>query len=302
MSETVNGRAIGISNRDKLFYPDAGITKGDVIDYYGRIYPYMAPHLHRRPVSFERYPDGIRGDHFFQKNASDYFPEWIHTTELEKQGGTVDYVVIEERATLVFLADQAALPIHIFLSTADCPGCPDRFVFDLDPPDGDFAPVREAAGRLRDVLEGVGLHPFVMTTGSKGVHVTTPIVPEQAYDNVRAFARRVAERAVERHPNRLTLEQRIDKRDGRVYLDVLRNAYGQTGVCPYSLRARPGAPVATPIDWAELRRATLCPGGTTLRNVFRRLGQKDDPWSGFAGASESLAEANERLRREDRRS
>ncbi len=295
MVETIGGRSLDITNRDKTFYSDSGITKGDVIDYYTRVYPYMQPHLRDRPVSFERYPDGIEGTHFFQKNASDYFPDWMRTATLEKQDGEVDYVIVEEQATLVFLADQGAVLIHIFLSTVDRPQRPDRFIFDLDPPGDDFTPVREAAQRLRGVLEDAGLHPFVMTTGSKGAHVTTPIAPENAYDDVRGFARRLAEQAVEHHPDELTLEQRKDKRKGRVYLDILRNAYGQTGVCPYSLRAKPGAPVATPLDWEELHDAELRADRYGLRNLFRRLGQKDDPWAGFEEAAVSLREAEKGL-------
>jgi len=295
LAETIDGRTIDITNREKLFYPESGVTKGDVIDYYSQVFPHMEPHLRGRPVSFERYPDGIGGTHFFQKNASDYFPDWIQTARLEKEDGDVDYVVIDERASLVFLADQAALLIHVFLSTVDRPHRPDRFIFDLDPPADDFGPVRQAAHILRDVLEEAGLHPLVMTTGSKGLHVTTPIYPESEYDDVRAFARRVAERAAEAHPEELTLEQRKEKRQGRVYLDIIRNTYGQTAVCPYSLRARPEASVATPLDWDEVADAGLRPDQYTLTNVFRRLGQKRDPWSRFEDQAESLQQASERV-------
>jgi len=295
MSETFDGREIDVTSRDKLFFPDVGVSKGDLIDYYARIYPYMKLHLAGRPISFERYPDGIDGTHFFQKNASDYFPEWIRTVRLEKQDGEVEYIVVQDRPTLVFLADQAALAIHVFLSTVQHPHRPDRFIFDLDPPGDGFSPVRRAALNVREAIEEAGLHPLVMTTGSKGLHVTTPIHPEESYDDVRAFARRVAERAVAAHPDELTLEQRVDQRRGRVYLDIIRNAYGQTGICPYSVRATSRASVAAPLDWDEVGDGSLRPDKYTVRNLFRRLGQKDDPWSQFRERAESLRRAVRRL-------
>jgi bifunctional non-homologous end joining protein LigD len=295
MAETIDGRSLDITNRGKLFFPDCGVTKGDIIDYYGRIYPQMEAHLAGRPVSFERYPDGIEGTHFFQKNAPEYFPDWIRTVTLAKQDGEVDYVIIDERPALVFLADQAAVLIHIFLSTAERPHTPNRFIFDLDPPGDEFTPVRDAAWILQDVLEDVGLHPHVMTTGSKGLHVTTPLVPEHGFDAVRAFAREIAQRAVNEHPKLVTLEQRLENRKGKVYLDIIRNAYGQTGVCPYSLRATPDASIAAPLAWDELGSSELRPDGYTLGNIFRRLGQKDDPWKSFQAAAEPLGPARERL-------
>ncbi len=295
MTERIGKRSLDISRRSKKLYPDYGITKGEIIDYYTRIYPYMEPHLRDRPISFERYPDGLGGTHFFQKNAPEYFPDWIQTITLEKQDGEVDYVIADERAALAFLADQGTVVIHIFLSRADHPHCPDRFVVDLDPPKGEFARARKAAQQLRAVIEDVGLHPFVMTTGSSGLHVTTPILSEASYDDVRDVVRRIVQVAVQQNPEGLTLEQRKEKREGRVYLDALRNAYGQTGVCPYSVRAKPGAPVATPLDWRELGNPKLRSDRYHVRNLFRRLGQKADPWSGFSEAAASLRDAEKRL-------
>ncbi len=294
MPETFDNRTIDITSRGKPLFENSGITKGQVIDYYAHIYPTMQPHLVGRPVSFERYPDGLSGEHFFQKNASDYFPEWIRTARLEKKNGVIEYVVLDDRPSLVFLADQAAIPIHVFLSTVRHPHSPDRFVFDLDPIEGDFARVRRAALYVREVLEAIELHPFVMTTGSTGLHVTTPIHPEMSFDSVRVVVRNLAEQLVKEYPDELTLEQRLDRREGRIYLDIIRNAYGQTTIAPYSLRARAGAPVATPLDWDELKRTDLHSDSYTLQNIFRRLGQKDDPWANVRQQATSLHQARRR--------
>ena len=290
-----DGRAVEVSSPDKVLFPKDGITKADLADYYARVAGTMLPHLKGRPISMLRYPDGIDGESFFQKDVPDYFPAWIRRAKVEKEGGTLEMMIAEEPAALVYLAGQACITPHVWLSRIDRPQRPDRLIFDFDPPGDDFGPVREAARRMRDLLEELGLAPFVMTTGSRGLHVTVPLDRSADFDQVRAFARDCAELLVARRPDHLTVEHRKAKRGRRVYVDTGRNAYAQTGVAPYAVRALPGAPVATPLDWSELGRAT--PRSTTLANLFRRLGRKDDPWAGIDRRAQPLSKAAKRLER-----
>jgi bifunctional non-homologous end joining protein LigD len=204
-------------------------------------------------------------------------------------------VLCNNTATLVYLANQGVLTLHGWLSLADRPRHPDRLIFDLDPPDDDFAAVRYAARRVGELMEAIGLTPHVMTTGSRGLHVLAPLDAETHFDAVRDLARTMADHLAEQHPDRLTVEQRKDKRKDRLYLDVMRNAYGQTAVVPYSLRAKPGAPVATPLDWDELDRSDLGPRSYDLRSVHQRLAQKDDPWKNIRPHAASARLARERL-------
>lgn len=289
----VGGRSVEVSSPDKVLFPDDGITKADLAGYYARIADTMLPHLDGRPISMHRFPDGIDGEDFFQKDVPDYFPDWIRAERVEKEGGSLDMAIVEEPATLVYLANQACITPHVWLSRIDEPRRPDRLVFDLDPPGDDVGAVRDAARRLRDLLEETGLVPFVMTTGSKGFHVTVPLDRSADFDEVRGFARRCAELLAGRHPKALTVEQRKAKRRGRVYIDTMRNAYAQTAVAPYAVRAREGAPVATPVDWDELGRTE--PRTYTIGSLFRRLGRKDDPWAKIDREAGAIGPASERL-------
>lgn len=268
----VDGQDVEIKHPDKLMYPDAGITKQDVADYYVRVAPEMLPIIKDRPIVMQRYPDGIRGEAFYQKEAGEYFPKWIRTVTVDLiKGGKQHLVLIDSAATLAYLADQAALTLHIWLSTRRHIRKPDRMVFDLDPSEDDFAKVKQAARIMKDVLEKHGYRPELMTTGSRGLHVIVRIRPERDFETVHKETRELAEEARVREPDLLTTEARIAKRGDKVYLDVARNSYGQTQVAPYSLRARPGAPVATPIGWGELDKLKSSPE-YNLRNIGRRLG------------------------------
>jgi len=272
-----DGIGVKVSSEEKVLFPDDGITKGELIAYYRRIAEWMIPHVRERPLSMLRYPEGIGHDGFYQQEAPDYFPEWVDRIELDKKDGRIVHAVCNHAATLVYLANQNTITPHVWLSRVDRLYEPDQIIFDLDLPGDDFEAVRLAARAVRDILEEQGLTAFVMTTGSNGMHVRAPIQRRHKFDEVRAYARDLAEELALRHPDRLTTEQRKVKREGRIYLDVLRIAYGQTAVPPYAVRARPGAPVATPLDWSEIGRTG--PRTYTIRNIFRRLGQKADPWA-----------------------
>lgn len=271
---------VELSNVNKLLYPDDEITKGDVIEYYRAVADAMLPHLVGRPLVLRRFPDGIDTKGFVQQDIGDHFPDWVQTADLPRRGdeGTVRHVVCEDVATLVYLANQAAIELHIWPSTVDRPGHPDRLVIDIDPPDGtELATLRTTARQVRDLYKDVGLDPFVQATGSRGFHVVAPLDRSADYEFVRGLAADLADHLAAGHPDELTTAHRKQRRGNRIFLDVGRNAYGQTFVAPYSLRARPGASAAAPLDWAELGRAT--PAGHTIHTIPKRLPRKKDPWS-----------------------
>jgi bifunctional non-homologous end joining protein LigD len=286
---------VKLTHPEKLLFPEDGLTKRDLIEYYQRIAPWILPHLRDRPVTLERYPDGIDKPGFFQKAASSYYPGWIKTVTVEKMGGTVQHVVCDDVATLVYLATQACVTPHVWLSRADKLHYPDQLVFDLDPSEDSFEPVRAVAQALKGVLDQLDLPAYLKTTGSRGLHVAVPLKRRERFDSVRAFAREVAEVVVSEEPGQRTLEQRKNKRHGRLFVDTNRNAYGQMVAPAYAVRARHGAPVSVPLDWAELRRQDLRPNGVTIRSVFARLDRVGDPWSDFARRGVSLSRARQKL-------
>lgn len=268
------------SNLDKVLFPGDGITKGDLIDYYVKVAEYMLPHVQDRPLAMHRFPDGIDGKDFFQKNVPDYFPGWIVTASVKREDGSkIDMVLANNTATLAYLANQACIAPHIWLSRADKIDRPDKMIFDLDPPQGHFDLVIKAARALREVLASEhDLDAYAMTTGSKGMHVVVPLRRTRPFDEVRQAARGICEELAEAYPDDFTTEVRKDKRRGRLFLDYLRNSYGQHSIAPYGVRALPGAPVATPLDWDELGSLDKDAQTYTLRNIFRRLGQKGAVW------------------------
>jgi len=293
----VGRRTIELSNRDKVFFPVDNITKGDLIDYYYKISESMLPHLKARPVIMHRFPDGIDGEGFYQQEISDYFPEWIDRITVKKEGGTISHAVCQSAATLVYLANQACVTPHVWLSKKDGLDYPDLMVFDLDPPADDFEPVRHAAHLLRRFLDELGIESFVKITGSRGLHVIVPLDRSAGFEEVRNVARNVARALVERESGRLTIEQRKEKRGGRVFIDYSRNSYGLAVVAPYAVRAKPGAPVATPVDWDELEDKELTSQSYTIKNIFRRISHKQDPWQQMGRKAHSLSKAEQRLRR-----
>ncbi len=287
----VNGHEIEISNRDKVFFPHAGLTKGDLIDYYDSVAEVVLPHLKRYPVSMQRFPDGLDGGGFYVKDAQDYIPDWIDTVHFpKKEGGSFDAPLVNDKAALLYFADQAMITLHRYLAQADDLKHPDKMVYDLDPPEGteDFDLVRQAALDIRQVMTELDLGCWVQTTGSKGFHIIVPLRRDWGFDRVRDFARDVSLLLVRRHPDRYTLEHRKKNREGKIYMDNLRNAYGATSVAPYAVRARSGAPVATPISWEEVESGAS-PQDWTIETIPRRLAQKDDPWQAMRRHAYRLA-------------
>lgn len=283
------------SNEDKVLFPGDGITKGDLIDYYVAVADTMLPHLEDRPLTMQRFPDGIAEDGFYEKKLPDHFPDWVDRVRVSTSHGPQQQVVCSNAATLAYLGQQACITPHVWLSRRDKPDVPDRLVFDLDPPGDDFEPVREAAFLAREALDEVGLASYAMTTGSRGVHVVVPLARKDGFDDVRKFSQEFAKLLAGRHDDRLTVAQKKKDRGDRVYLDTSNNAYGQTTVAPYAVRARDGAPVATPLDWEELRAAKTNAQRWTIASIPRRLAQREDPWQGLAGEGASLEPARKKL-------
>lgn len=293
---------IEVSHEDKVLFPQDGITKGELIAYYRKIAATMLPYVKGRPLMMQRFPDGIGRPGFYQKDAGKELPKWIHRVKVKKVGGQVSHVVCDDTASLVYLANQACITPHVWLSRADRLHLPDQLIFDLDPSQEDFSGVRKAARELRMLLEQLGLPAFVKTTGSRGLHVVVPLVRRANFEAARAFAREVAQVLVSRDPDHLTIEARKEQRKGRLLIDVMRNSYAQTAVAAYAVRAKPGAPVATPMTWEEVTSSRLTPQRYTLRNVFRLLEQRPDPWAGMFRKAHSLTEPAKRLQRLSTRS
>lgn len=286
----VDGRVIALTSEDRLLFGDVGVTKGDVVRYYERIAARMLVHLRGRPLNLERYRGEVteKGAGFLQQHASGHFPDWVGRVTVPKHGGKVEHVVCDDAATLVYLANQGALTFHGWSSRLPDLDRPDRLVIDLDPSADDFAAVRRAARHVRATLDELGLTGFPMTSGSRGLHVIVPLDGSQPWKPVWDFGRRLRVAIAERAPGELTTEFRKEKRADRLYVDLGRTRYAHTAVMPYSVRGRPGAPVATPLEWDELPRVDSA-RRFTIPNIFRRLGARaSDPWDGFEAARRAL--------------
>ncbi|GHE56835.1 non-homologous end-joining DNA ligase [Streptomyces capitiformicae] len=293
----VGRRAVEIHRPEKVLFPAIGegkeYTKGDLVAYYRAVAPFMLPHLRGRPLMLERHPDGLDGPMFMEKNTPEHYPDWIERVEVPKEDGTVVHTVCDDTATLILLADQACLTLHRWLSRVGRLDRPDRMVFDLDPAADDFEQVREAARDVRELLDELELPSAPMTTGSKGVHVVVPLKGHDDFDSVRDFARDIAEELVRAQPERFTTAARKKDRGERLYLDVQRNAYAQTAVAPFTVRARPGAPVATPIAWEQLDDPAVHARRWTLADAVEQA--HTNPWSGLMSRARALGPARRRL-------
>jgi len=290
---------VTVTHPDKVLFPDDGITKGEVVDYYRTVAPRMLPLISGRPVTMQRFPDGIGKGGFLQKQIGRHFPDWIERvtapnrrTRQATVREEVTYPVCRTADDLAYLANQGCLTPHVWLSRAPDIHHPDQLVFDLDPASDDLGVLRAAAAGLRGLLGELGLAAFLKSSGSRGLHVVVPLVPAAETDTVKLFSIAVAEALAARHPDDFTTEGRIANRDGRLYLDIGRNGYAQTMAAPYAVRALPGAPVSVPLEWSELE--AFVPGRHTLHTIGERLAAPD-PWAGLDAAATGLAEAGARL-------
>lgn len=280
----IGKRTIELSHEDKILFPKSRITKGELIDYYAMIAPLMVPLIADHPIAMQRYPDGITGEGFYQKDRGDYFPDWIKYAAIARlaKDKVTNYVICNDAATLIYLANQAAITIHTWLSSFEKKNYPDRMVFDIDPPNTQAWPsVKTLAKHLKIILESYGLTPFVMTTGSKGLHVVVPLKQKQTFKQIYLFAQAIAQKCAQQHPELITLNMRKEQRTNKIFIDILRNRWAQLTVAPYSVRAQEGAPIATPLHWRELDTTTIKPQRYNIKNIKQRLARIADPWHDF---------------------
>ncbi|HLL22351.1 MAG TPA: non-homologous end-joining DNA ligase [Kofleriaceae bacterium] len=278
MEWTLEDVSVRLTNVERVMFPETGVTKLEVVEYYRDIAPMMLPELRDRALTIERFTKGIDAGGFFQKHWQKHYPSWLRSAELGTKT-IVRYPIADTPAAIVYFANQGGIAMHIWTSRTSAPEHPDLLVFDLDPPDGRFDLVRFAALEIKELCESVELPTFVKTTGSKGLHVAVPLDGEADFGEVMGLGNRISQILCARHPDKLTQEFYKKERKGRLYLDIMRNALGATIIAPYSLRGRPGAPISAPIEWEEVEDPAMKPHGFTLRDMRARLDVVGNPWS-----------------------
>lgn len=267
----VDGHQVKLTNLDKLIWPE-GLTKAHLVNYYREIAPYILPHLHNRPLVMKRYPDGLGGEPFYQKECPSYAPDWIIRHPVEHSEKVVNYIVCNSIATLVWLANQGTIEMHPWLSRIENVECPDIAVIDLDPAEGTtFNDVLKIALLVREALSQFNLKSYPKTSGATGLHIFVPIKPVYAFQTVTKAMQYIAELIVKINPQKATVERKVIQRKGKVYLDYLQNVRGKTMAFQYSLRPIPGAPVSTPLYWDEIEELNITPGYFTINNIFSRI-------------------------------
>jgi bifunctional non-homologous end joining protein LigD len=285
------------SNRDKVFWPDAGLTKGDLLDYYDRVAGWLLPYLRGRPLVLDRYPDGITGKSFYQKQAPDYLPGWIETVEVWSGDPpkSIDYVVCNDRETLLYLANLGTIPLHLWASPVAHLDHPDWCILDLDPKEAPFPDVVTLALGLHEICEEIGIPVFVKTSGSTGLHVLVPLGSRMDYEQSRTFGELLSRVLLARNPRIATMARSLQARAGRVYLDYLQNRRGQLLVAPFSVRPLPGAPVSAPLRWEEVG-PELDLRSHTIESVPERMAELgEDPMANLLELQPDLLGALERL-------
>ena len=254
----VDGRTLSLTNLDKVFYPKAGVTKADVIHYYAQIAPFLLPHLHDRAITMKRYPDGVDGDYFYEKEAPSHRPKWVQTTKVAKgSGDSINYCMINDLPSLVWVANLADLELHTFLHQATHDDRPTMMAFDLDPgPPADIVLCCEVALYLKAVFDELGLQSFAKTSGSKGLQIYVPLNTPTTYEKTKTFAHTLAERLQEEHPDEVVSNMKKSSRQGKVFIDWSQNDDHKTTVSVYSLRAKEQPTVSTPVFWEEVAQSS----------------------------------------------
>jgi bifunctional non-homologous end joining protein LigD len=287
---------VTLTNVHRMVFPDAGIEKGEILAYYKDIADIIVPELRGRPLSIERFTKSIDEGGFFQKHVQKHYPHWIDREELGVKTRVV-YPICNTPSALLYFVNQGGFVLHIWPSRRDAPENPDTLIFDLDPPEGRFDLVRLAARAIHEILEEIDLPSFVKVTGSKGMHIVAPLDRKATFADVNELTGGISRMLVERYPDALTMEFYKKDRKNKLFLDSLRNAMGATYVAPYSLRARPGAPVSAPIEWEELDDVTA--NGIKMRDVRARLDSIGDPWSNLRARPGNIAKAMRKLEKLD---
>ncbi len=294
---TVDGQTLKFTNLQKIFYPEEGYRKADVLNYYSSVAHLILPHLADRPLSLKRYPNGIHGGHFFQKNAGEIVPPWMRTETIpsEMDAHRITYAFAQNTASLLFLANLGCIDQNPWMSRAQTIENPDFVLIDLDPQECPFEMIVEAALLVKGVLDRIGLRGYPKTTGGDGMHVYIPVEPVYSYDETRTFAELLARIVFDQKPELFTTPRSVAKRKkGRVYFDYLQNGPAKTIAAPYVLRAYPGAPVATPLEWSEVTRR-LHPKQFHIGNALERFNAKGDLFAGVLNAPQRLENALGRL-------
>jgi bifunctional non-homologous end joining protein LigD len=274
----INGKTIKLSNLDKVFWPDEGYTKHDLLKFYIEISPYLLPFLKNRPCNFQRFPDGIKGKRFYQKNKPSFAPQWIKTFPIPSEKRVIDYIIIDNLETLAYVINLACLEIHPWHSRAKSVKYPDYGIVDLDPQEGvDFDTVLEVAAAVKYVLDSLGLTGFPKTSGATGLQIYVPLKPRYTYSQVRDIIGFICKLIQERVPSITTMERMVAKRAAAtVYLDYLQNLWGKTINAPYTVRPVAGACVSTPLTWEEVLSGHISPGDFTIKNIMARLEKVGD--------------------------
>jgi bifunctional non-homologous end joining protein LigD len=264
-------RTVEVTNADKVWFPGEGITKGDVVRYYREIAPLMLPFLKDRPVVLTRYPDGIEGKSFFQKDAPEWAPPWMRTVVVRSSDPPrdIDHFLVDDADGLAWLANLGTIPLHVFSSRAGALERPDWCILDLDPKEAPFADVVTLARAARALCDALALPSYCKTTGQKGLHVLVPLGGQLTHEQSRTLGELLARALEADHPAISSTARAIGARGGKVYLDYLQNGSGKTIAAPYSVRPRPGAPVSTPLRWAEVN-GRLDPSRFTIRDALAR--------------------------------
>lgn len=274
----IGEHTVTISNRQKIYWPDEGFTKGDVIDYYDKVADHILPHLKGRPLSLKRNPNGIKDSGFYHKDAGENAPDFVDVFKVKSESNNkiIDYIVCNNKATLLYVANLGCIEINPWNSTMKKPDHPTWMVIDIDPSDKNtFTEVVDTALAVKTVLDKAGIRSYCKTSGSSGLHVYTPLKNKYDYATVKNFARIIASLVQEQLPETTTLERSLSKRGPRIYIDWLQNRTGQTLASVYSLRPVTGASVSTPLEWKEVNHQ-LHPKQFTIQNIFQRIKKKGD--------------------------
>jgi bifunctional non-homologous end joining protein LigD len=293
----VKNEVLALTNLDKIYWPEDGSTKGDLIKYYYQISPHLLPHLQDRPLILKRFPDGIAKSFFYQHDVDDA-PEYIPTSRIRvTEGHEVDYIIGGLLPTLLYTTNLGAIEQHPWHSRIQSLDHPDWIVFDLDPGASVRYPtICEVALGVKEALEQLSLACYAKTSGSRGMHIYVPIKAEYDYEQVASLAEQVAEMVVDKHPEISTTERSLKKRrSGQIYLDHMQNNRGKSIAAPYSVRPREGATVSTPLDWTEVKRKKITPQDFTIKNLGKRVEGKGDLFAPVLSDRQSLAEAMKRL-------
>jgi bifunctional non-homologous end joining protein LigD len=287
---------VRLTNLDKVFWPAEGYTKGDLVAYYDTIAPRLLPYLRNRPIVLTRYPDGIAGKSFYQKDAPDFVPDWVRTEGIYSKDTDrdIDYFVVDDAETLRYVVNMGTIPIHVWSARVAALERPDWLVIDLDPKGAPFTDVVRVAQALHRLLDDLELAGYPKTSGATGLHVLLPLGARYTHEQTRTLARLLAVLVVQAVPDIATVARPLSARGGKVYVDFGQNGHGQTIVAPFSVRPLPGAPVSCPLDWAEVT-ARLDPADFTIRTVPRRFAHRQDPLAPVLGTGIDLAAVLSRM-------